>query len=353
MPTEADSADSGPLDGGTDDLHPQEDSAAADQGDQEDPIEPAEGFEEIADRLGSLPGEVEALVLEDDEVLLQLGRGEAAPLASVAKLYVVAALVDAVDSGELGWQDTMTLEEEHRSLPAGTLQDQPVGYTTSVHDVAIRTISISDNTGADMLLELLGREAVEQAVADYGHHAPELLEPFITTREMFQLRWGYPDFGADWEQLAEPERREVLEEVAEQPLELDPLDPSGEDLDFGIDWYASAEDIAELHQALAARQQDHPELRAVLATSPGLPEPVEDPWWDWLSFKGGGLPGVATATWHAMDEDGTERTVVLMLRTEDTERIAEHRTELRALGLDALIVGTDSAREEQDDEDDE
>ncbi|GFZ76288.1 hypothetical protein GCM10011359_00090 [Nesterenkonia alkaliphila] len=343
LPLEGDSADSGPLDGGT-----QNDDAAA-EGAEEDILEPAAGFEEIAQRLEALPGEVEALVLEDEQALLQLGRQEAAPLASVAKLYVLAALVDAVDSGEVGWQDTMTLAEEHRSLPAGTLQDQAEGYTTSVHDVAIRTISISDNTGTDMLLDLLGRARVEQAAADYGHHEPQLLQPFLSTREMFQLRWGYPELGAGWEQLQEAERREVLEEVAERPLELDPLDPTGEDLDFGIDWYASAQDIAQLHQALAAREQDHPELRAVLTTSPGLPEPVEDPWWDWLSFKGGGLPGVATATWHAMGPEGAERTVVLLLRTEDTENIAEHRAELRSLGLDALITGTDTQRQENED----
>ncbi len=346
MPLEGDSADSGPLDGGTDD-------AATAEGAEEDLLGPAEGFEEIAERLDALPGQVEALVLEDDEVLLKLGRDEPSPLASVGKLYVVAALVDAVDAGEIDWQDTVTLEEEHRSLPAGTLQDQPEGFTTSVYDAAIRTISISDNTGTDMLIDLLGREEVEQAVADYGHHSPELLQPFLTTREMFQLRWGYPELGEDWAQLEESQRRDVLDEVAEQPLELDPLDPAGEDLDFAIDWHASTEDIAQVHRALAAREEDHPELRTVLTTSPGLPEPVEDPWWDWLSFKGGGLPGVATATWHAAAEDGTERTVVLMLSTEDTENIAEHRTELRSLGLDALIVGTDTQREDEDQDDEE
>lgn len=352
-------SDSAPLDGGGE-LNESEEGDAEEEVDapeaEPELPEPAEGFEEIAERLDELPGRVEALVIEDGETLLQRGDSTAAPLASVSKLYVLAALAEAVESGDAEWMDSVTVTDELRSLPSGTLQDQADGYSTTLFDVAHRMISISDNTGTDMVMDLLGREAVEEAVAEFGHHDPQQMQPFLTTQELFQLRWGLPELGEGWAELDESQRREVLSEVEEEDFELTSEDTSRHDLDFAIDWHASAEDIAALHTELIDRAESDPELSQVLTANGGLPEPVEDPWWDELSFKGGGVPGVVTGSWHAQAEDGTGRTVVILLSTEDTEDIADHRTEVFALALDALIAGTDTVREsdaEDSEEDDD
>jgi beta-lactamase class A len=332
-----------PAELGPDFPHEQDDVAPPTEP-EADLAEPAEGFEEIAERLTELPGSVEALVVEDGEVLLQSGQGEPAPLASVSKIYVLAALVEAIEAGEVDWLDEMELTDELRSLPSGTLQDQPEGYTTTVYDVAHRMISLSDNTGTDMLMALLGRDVVEEAVAESGHHDPQLLRPFLSTRELFQLRWGVPELGEDWEDLDLADRRDVLEEVSEQDMEITSEDTSRHDRDEAIDWYATAEDVAEVTQALAERAQDRPEVGEILTANPGLMNLVQDEWWESLAFKGGGLPGVVTGTWHAQAEDGTGRTVVLLLNTDDTEDMPDHRDELFSLALDALIAGTESGR---------
>lgn len=344
QPTNSDPADSDAPDAEA--AEQEEDAAAAEPDSETELQESAEGFEEIAERMEELPGRVEALVVEDGDVLLQRGRGEPAPLASVSKLYVLAALVEAVDAEDVEWMDELELTDELRSLPSGTLQDQADGYTTTVYDVAHRMVSISDNTGTDMLMALLGREAVEEAAEEFGHHDPELLRPFLSTRELFQLRWGVPELGQDWADMDGASRLDVLDEVAEQELEITSEDTSRHDLDDAIDWYATAEDVAAVIQGLAARAEDHPEVGEILTANPGLVDEVEDAWWDSLAFKGGGLPGVVTGTWHAQSEDGTERTVVLMLSTDDTENIADHRAELFSLAVDALIASTDSERED-------
>lgn len=338
------------LDGGEEALEDTEDNdddADSAEEEEEEEAEPAEGFEEIAERLEELPGDVEALVVEDGEQLLRIGEGEPTPIASVVKMYVLYALVDAIDDGDVAWDDSLTLTDELRSLPSGTLQDQYTGYSTSVHDVAERMIAISDNTGTDMLIDLLGRDAVEQAVADAGHHDPALLEPFMTTRELFQLRWGVPELGEDWAELDESERREVLEEVAEEPLSIGYQETSRHDIDYAVDWYATTDDVVAVHRQLTERSAEHEELEDVLTENPGLIDEVDDEWWETVSFKGGGLPGVVTGTWEAVAEDGTHRNVVIMLRTDDTEDIADHREELFSLALDALIAGTDTEREEE------
>ncbi len=306
-----------------------------------EPVEPAEGFEEVDERLSEIPGEVRAVVVEDGETLVEVDDGTPAPLASVAKLYVVLALVDAVEAGEVSWDDTLEVTEDLRSLPSGTLQDQADGYETSVYDVAQRMIQISDNTGTDMLIDLLGREAVEQAVADSGHHDPQLMQPFPTTREMFQLRWGHPELGEEWKDADEERRREILGEIGEEDLDITSEDVSGDDVDFDIDWYATAEDLVLLYERLFEEMEEHEELEAVLATNPGLTfgefEP-EDLWWETLAFKGGTLPGVLNGVWQAEGEDGTRRTLILLTQHEDPEELGEHAEEIFSLAEDALTL---------------
>lgn len=350
-PAEPETADPDTADGEAADQHTLQtgDAQVTEGAPEEAAVEPAEGFEEIAERIEQLPGDVEALVVEDSDVLLRTGQGGPAPLASVSKVYVMAALVEAVDAGDVDWMDQLEVTDELRSLPSGTLQDQDEGYTTTVYDVAHRMISISDNTGTDMLMTLLGRDAVEDAVAETGHQEPELLRPFLSTRELFQLRWGAPELSEDWEELDVAARREVLEEVAELDLDITSEDTSRHDLDYAVDWYATAEDVAAVTQQLAVSAEERPEVEEILTANPGLVDQVEDEWWDSLAFKGGGLPGVLTGTWHARADDGAERTVVILLRTDDTEGMPDHRAELFSLALDALIAGTDTQREDSSD----
>lgn len=299
--------------------------------------DPADGFEEITERLEDLPGEVDALVVEDGEPLLQVGNGEPAPLASTSKLYVLYALLDAIDEGEVSWDDTLEVTDEVRSLPGGTLQDQPEGFETSVLDVAQRMIEISDNTGTDMLIDLLGREAIEDAVEDTGHHNPDLLKPYLTTREVFQLRWGLPEYGDQWAEQNQEERRESLDELADEELDISSEDTADDEFDFDLDWSATPEDVVAVQEALAERFDDHPELHAILGTNPGMIGQPNNAWWESLAFKGGSLPGVLTGSWHAVGEDGTERSAVILFHGEETTSLdSEIRPEFFQLGTDAM-----------------
>ena len=313
---------------------------AAESGDDGEETEPAEGFEEIDEKLSELPGEVQAVVMEDGEPLVAVGDG-AAPLASVAKLYVALALAEEVEAGEVDWHDSLEVTEELRSLPSGTLQDQQDGYETTIYDIAQRMIQISDNTGTDMLIDLLGRDAVEAAVTGSGHHDPSLMEPFLTTREMFQLRWGFPELGAEWTGSGEEDRREALEGIADEDLEITSEDVSGDDVDFGIDWHGGTEDLVSLYETLFEKVKEQEELKTVLATNSGLTFEGFDPedlWWDTLAFKGGSLPGVLNGAWHAAEEDGPSRTVIILTQHEDVEELDEHSDELFSLAEEALTL---------------
>lgn len=79
----------------------------------------------------------------------------AAPFGSVLKLYVLHALGGAVASGEVRWDQPLTVTAQLKSLPSGVLLYEPDGTQISVLDAAAKMISISDNTATDMLINLL------------------------------------------------------------------------------------------------------------------------------------------------------------------------------------------------------
>ena len=109
-------------------------------------------------------------------------------IGSTFKLWVLAALAEQIRAGTHSWTETMPIDDARKSLPTGVLQDQPAGTQLALSIFASQMISISDNTAADHLLFLLGREAVEAMLPLTGHHAPAENQPFLSTRELFTLK---------------------------------------------------------------------------------------------------------------------------------------------------------------------
>src|SRR5699024_5837996 len=157
-------------------------------------------LEELDDAFQDFPAEVHTLIISADALesegaaLLARSADEPAPLGSIFKLYVLLAVSQAVDTGDLEWETKLTVSDENRSLPSGELQDAPDGTQVTVLDAATKMIEVSDNTATDLLMQAVGRSAVEGAVGAAGHHNPGLMTPFPSTRELFQIGWGDPAF---------------------------------------------------------------------------------------------------------------------------------------------------------------
>src|SRR5690625_1204423 len=153
---------------------------------------------------------------------------EPAPLGSTFKLYVLGAVQQAVLDGEIAWDDTVTLTADSRvptSLDTDQLDD---GTEVSVADAARSMIAVSDNTATDLLIDLVGRNAVENAVADMGHADPAQMQPMLKTGELFQLGWTDPALRDTWAAGDEQERRSILESLPGGVVETDAspvLDP--------------------------------------------------------------------------------------------------------------------------------
>jgi len=260
--------------------------------------------------IGSVAPQVRLLVAEvaggSCQPVHGIDPGTAAPLGSAFKLYVLDALARAIAAGKVSWTQPLTVTAQLKSLGSGDLRDQPDGTTVSVHDAAAKMISISDNTAADMLINLLGRPAVEAALTTAGMADPALDQPFLTTREFFTLKLDqWPALAQRYIAASQAGRRALLASVADRaPLPAETAWATPRDID-SIGYFASATDICHVYASLAA-----------LARRPGL-SPVAgvlqiddgglglDPaQWQTTWFKGGSEPGVLTFTYMATTRTG-------------------------------------------------
>ena len=241
----------------------------------------------------------------------------AAPLGSAFKLYVLDALGTAVAAGTVRWNQPLTVTAQLKSLPSGDLQNEPDGTRISVQDTAAKMISISDNTAAGMLINLLGLPAVETALSTTGMASPALDRPFLTTREMFILKLSqWPAMANRYIAANQAGRRALLAgtvdpaplpAVAAAQAWTTPRDINS------IEWFASADDICRAYTALAAlaRRPGLSPIGQVLSLNDGGLQ-LDPAQWKTTWFKGGSEPGVLTLAYLATTRTGHSYVVTVL-----------------------------------------
>ncbi|GAA5237176.1 hypothetical protein GCM10025795_54410 [Verticiella sediminum] len=104
-------------------------------------------------------------------------------LASTVKVPIALAVLEAADDGDLGLEDTMTLEDTDRIDGAGDLVWQDTGSTYTVDELLEAMLMRSDNTAANLLIRKLGADQLNRRVAAYmGKSANVTLTDFSTIR---------------------------------------------------------------------------------------------------------------------------------------------------------------------------
>lgn len=244
------------------------------------------------------------------------------PTGSAFKLWVLAALGRAVRDGEASWDETVPVTDGHRSSPDGEVYTRPNGTEVSLRELADLMISISDNTATDLLMARLGRPRVEAVLTEVGVSTAARNIPFLSTAELFKLKFVHPELGRRFLALDDPEQRRALldGEVAAAPLPwlTDPGWTGDGEIDTprqidAIEWFATPRDLCLTFQDLD-RLAATPGLEPVgqaLEISSGIPFP--DMQWDVVRFKGGSEPGVALFAYWLQGADGRRRVTVLSL----------------------------------------
>jgi beta-lactamase class A len=248
------------------------------------PTKPA-SLDDSMKALAAFPGKVSAVVLEDGKPLASLHPEDALAVGSAFKLAILAAAQQQIASGKLHLDQTFTLKKEWKSLPSGVLQGWPDGTPLTLATLENEMISISDNTGADAMLSIVGRDQAEKL-------APHN-KPFLSTREAFVLKAKSNQALLErYRKADENGRRAMLAEIDAQTLP-DAGQFSDAPSAADIEWFFTPDELC----SLVAKAADSPAFQI----NPGLANRAQ---WQQVAFKGGSEGGVLNLTTALTGKNG-------------------------------------------------
>lgn len=280
----------------------------------------AEG-ETVLDLVSALPGTTALYLarLDGSEVRLDHNAATQLAIGSTFKLYVLSALVQAVERGEHRWDEVARLTT--RSFPSGQMQDWPINTPVTLQTLATLMVSISDNTATDQLMRVLGREAVEAELRASGHADPTAALPIMTTRELFLLKLGSEDRLTSYGTGDETTQRIILagmQDAALDPAQIQTVFGAGPH-HIDVEWFASAQDLAGIFHRL----HDDPVASAILAINPAM-DRGQFGQWTFAGYKGGSEPGVLNFSWLLRDPAG-DPWVLVMTWNDPASNVSEAR----------------------------
>ena len=88
--------------------------------------------------------------------------------ASLIKLFIMAEAFARISEGTLQADATLSFMESHRVGGAGILQNLPAGTYHSILELVELMITESDNIATNLLIEHLGREAINARIQKMG-----------------------------------------------------------------------------------------------------------------------------------------------------------------------------------------
>jgi beta-lactamase class A len=116
------------------------------------------------------------------------------PTASVVKLPLLVALFREVNAGRIDLAQRVPYRAAQRVPGSGVLQDLDDGIEPTIRDLATLMTVVSDNTATDLLLDRVGKAAVEENMRALGLRSIRVPH---TIREMLTLPWKIDPRAAD------------------------------------------------------------------------------------------------------------------------------------------------------------
>lgn len=131
--------------------------------------------QDIVSRLEKLPGKIgfyyknlatgEVITYQEDESF---------QAASVIKLYIMAEAVRQCREGILSRDDMISVDRESCVPSCGALTYMHDGLEVSIQDLYTLMIILSDNSATNILIDILGEDAVNEGIRALGHTKTQL-----------------------------------------------------------------------------------------------------------------------------------------------------------------------------------
>ncbi len=150
---------------------------------------------EIERELAMLGGRSSCIIVRLNEAapqeLVSLHPDMRFPAASLAKIPILVEVARQVEFGMLAWDTRYTVSEQVHATSSGVLADLSVDLHPTLRDLAHLMITISDNTASNLLLDLVGMEAVNVTMHELGLHATRIERHFMDeeARRIGQENW--------------------------------------------------------------------------------------------------------------------------------------------------------------------
>lgn len=140
---------------------------------------------EIEDLFRPLEGRVACLAISQGQAeartLVSINPHEVFPAASLAKVPILVELARrlAQPGQAYTWETRLEVPEQARVASDGVLADLSPELRPTIQDIAHLMITISDNTASNLLLDLLGMEAINTSMRELGLRHTRLERRFI------------------------------------------------------------------------------------------------------------------------------------------------------------------------------
>ncbi len=269
-----------------------------------------------------LEGTVAVTLIKNGKELISHNSELPLGVGSAFKLIVLKALEEKKKEGECSDETVVALDSSKFSIPSGFLQSWPDRTPVTLKTLANLMISISDNTATDALIYFLGRDYVEK-------FAPAETKPFLTTMDMFRIKWAISNKEQkEYLRAGIEEKRKLLEKYqrfSNKDIQLNMEKPC---LIDKVEWHISTRKLCEILYDMRENSS--------ISINPGLVK--KSSWWK-AGYKGGSEPGVLNYT-HILQK--TEKSDIYLLSTTINNPVKEVQTE----GFTELVLRLISLIEE-------
>lgn len=100
--------------------------------------------------------------------------------ASIIKVPIMIATYEAFDEGNMSPSDEILLKREDLVGGSGVLQHMTPGTKLTVYDLVVLMIIQSDNTATNMLIDLLGKGAIQNSMKANGCEQSQFFNKLMT-----------------------------------------------------------------------------------------------------------------------------------------------------------------------------
>ena len=252
----------------------------------------------------SLPGQNSVVIVENGKQVGAFNPETKLAVGSAFKLGILAELQAQIGAGLHRWNEVTTLQPGDKALPSGFLQSWPDGSPLTLQTLATLMISQSDNTAADLLLRVVGKDGVARRLG---------LKVLPSTREFFALK-NPVNAALKAAYLAgdQAQQQSALLRADTAPLPNASLFAGGAVVSAQIEWFVNVQTLCSLINEVAALP--------LTQINPGAADPNL---FKTVSYKGGSEGGVLNLTTQVMTKDG--RSVCVSATSNDSQAIDENR----------------------------